>query len=809
MSPFGAPHMRPNGGERTAALVGLLMNAERRSCGRQCRVLAAIGMLGGALVLPRPVHAAHTIVVEPAVVRTWDEIVSGSAGRRSGERQGASPRGAPLVAGTLTPPGLGASATEAAGTALDTQIGRVAATAQGLIVSAAFQALLDNQEVFPPDTMGAVGPRHLVTMLNSQVRIQDKGGGIISTVSLEDFWAPVVVGILFDPMVVYDVLSGRWIAIVSDGDPVLMAVSADDDPTGSWSFYAIDVSAANTAFADFPKLGVNATWIAITANMIPAPGLTGAGAELVVVDKSTALAGGPLTVTIFEPGFDVFDYGAFFNIVGAFVFPALTLNPSEPKLYLVTNPGLLAGATPLLRLSEITGTGPAPVWSPTAGSQFGATGLFPVTIPFNFSQINAPQRHLPSTCKGGPDNGLPCPFSCAPPGQCRGLETGFARLSAPVVRDGQLWVTHSAGLPADTNPPDRAAIFWYQIDLSSMASTGAPVVQSGVIEEGPGTHLFYPSIAVNQNADVCIGFSRSDATRFAEAVVTSRLGTDPPGTMAPLSVLKEGEGAYFETLGFGRNRWGDYSATAVDPEDDLAFWTIQEYAVSDTRWGTWWGRLSSCGDGVVQPGEACDDGAANGSTCCSTTCQLPDVDGDGVCDHADPCPHVNGASPQPLMGSLGVTLRYRASGPGSLDDSLSVAAAFATAASFDLDSTDTLHVRLDSTVSARTLFETHLAPGVTWLQPNPTERRWLYRNRNHPPPMGVRKAEIRETGPGSGLYKAKLAGREASINDPPAPLAPGEGVHIIIEVGAGSAGECFAASLASCHSVGPNSQRCE
>lgn len=38
----------------------------------------------------------------------------------------------------------------------------------------------------------------------------------------------------------------------------------------------------------------------------------------------------------------------------------------------------------------------------------------------------------------------------------------------------------------------------------------------------------------------------------------------------------------------GRERWGDYSATSMDPSDD-SFWTIQEYAdpVPDRPWGTW------------------------------------------------------------------------------------------------------------------------------------------------------------------------------------------------------------------------------
>src|SRR5207237_3757228 len=39
------------------------------------------------------------------------------------------------------------------------------------------------------------------------------------------------------------------------------------------------------------------------------------------------------------------------------------------------------------------------------------------------------------------------------------------------------------------------------------------------------------------------------------------------------------------------NRWGDYSATTVDPADPFIFWTIQEYAEEDlvfgaAAWGT-------------------------------------------------------------------------------------------------------------------------------------------------------------------------------------------------------------------------------
>ena len=45
-------------------------------------------------------------------------------------------------------------------------------------------------------------------------------------------------------------------------------------------------------------------------------------------------------------------------------------------------------------------------------------------------------------------------------------------------------------------------------------------------------------------------------------------------------MLRAGDGAYFKTFSGTENRWGDYSATVVDPVNDTDFWTIQEYAAN-------------------------------------------------------------------------------------------------------------------------------------------------------------------------------------------------------------------------------------
>ena len=63
-------------------------------------------------------------------------------------------------------------------------------------------------------------------------------------------------------------------------------------------------------------------------------------------------------------------------------------------------------------------------------------------------------------------------------------------------------------------------------------------------------------------------------------------------------------------------------------------WGCIDLDVQGTR-----GSSSTCGDGVVQAGEACDLGLANGGACCTTACTLVDPDGDGVCSEHDNCPN--------------------------------------------------------------------------------------------------------------------------------------------------------------------------
>lgn len=50
--------------------------------------------------------------------------------------------------------------------------------------AADFQALTDNATWFPPDTDAAVGTNYVITMLNTQMRIQKRDGTIVQTLTL-------------------------------------------------------------------------------------------------------------------------------------------------------------------------------------------------------------------------------------------------------------------------------------------------------------------------------------------------------------------------------------------------------------------------------------------------------------------------------------------------------------------------------------------------------------------------------------------------------------------------------------------------
>lgn len=457
-----------------------------------------------------------------------------------------------------------------------------------------FLALPDNNVYIPPDTDGAAGPNHLMTMLNTNVRIQDKNGNGINTQTLAQFWAnaPGPAGTRFDPRVVYDRESGRWFAIcgtsgqsVSSG--ILLAVSTTSDPTGAWDFHHIDAHPDNTYWADYPNIGFNSTWVAITAVMFQLSGFT-VRRGMWVINKHDLITGQGIQPKRF------FNFDAAGDFEGGPVYsgtmaPCVTFG-SESKLYIVDNGDYVYNGNLLLRLSEITGPVDDPIWQPTPGSTWDSTGLFPTNMSIGGQAWDAEQPFTDTRIETDV------------------LSVGGNRLLNAVFRNNKIWTTHHSVVPR-FGPWNSLHIIWYEIRPSSMPNA---LVQSGIITAPSNVYYYYPSIAVNSREDILLGFTRSSPSIYAQAAYTGRRGTDPLGYMDTISVLKLGEDTYVKDFGGGRVRWGDYSATVVDPTNDIEMWTIQEYAEqkvgSSSRWGTWWGLACEC---IAKSGDATADGNIN------------------------------------------------------------------------------------------------------------------------------------------------------------------------------------------------------
>lgn len=421
----------------------------------------------------------------------------------------------------------------------------------------------------PPDTYGAMGLDKVFTQLNNNYRILNKTTGAqISKVSIETFWNALGADgdNVFDPRVTYDPYNHRWIvAAVSNGDNaasrVLLGISQTHDPSGNYNLFSFDPDPGTANWADYPMLGFNKNWVAIGINMFVIGG-GGTTNRFYVIDYPT-LRSGTATATVFT--------GTAFC-----THPAETYSASEETLYA---PNHISSGGATYRLNTITGTPAAPTF--TVGSLQTRTGGGWV----------APGGNLgPQTCVSGT-------FIC--PGTLSGLDVGDAFIRSNVVfRNSAIWYAQTVGLPSAGLT--HTAAQWTKLNTSGTFADGGRI-EDPAATSASGSWYTYPSISVNSNNDVVVGFSKLDGTGYASAGYAFRYGTDPAGTMNDPVIYKAGEDYYEKTFGGSRNRWGDYSHTMVDPWDDASFWTIQEYAKlralptvgsSNAKWGTWWAKVA-------------------------------------------------------------------------------------------------------------------------------------------------------------------------------------------------------------------------
>jgi hypothetical protein len=167
------------------------------------------------------------------------------------------------------------------------------------------------------------------------------------------------------------------------------------------------------------------------------------------------------------------------------------------------------------------------------------------------------------------------------------LDTVGDRMMTPVVyqnRNGteSLWASKTVFLTRH----GPTAIRWYQFDVTGGNFPATPVQQQDWSNGNDGLWRFMPSIAVDANGNMAIGYSVSGPSLFPGIRYAGRRPTDP------LNDLSQGEAIMTDGHGsqIGIDRWGDYTMTTIDPSDGLSFWHTNEYYRVSAR-GRWYTRV--------------------------------------------------------------------------------------------------------------------------------------------------------------------------------------------------------------------------
>jgi hypothetical protein len=446
-------------------------------------------------------------------------------------------------------------------------------------------ATLPDAGAFPPDVMGAAGPTQFVVFLNGRLRTFNKTTGVADGVINADpdaFFSLITtppgageITFTSDPNVRYDRLSGRWFLTIIDvtlnttsgaiTKPNRLLIAMSDGPnitSGTvWFFTWLQNSVSD--FADYPSLGIDANALYIGTNQFTLAG-SFINTNAYILDKSSIIGGAP-TGTVFT------------NLLNGSVGP---FAPRGVDNYDPNNTGSSAigyfigvdnyvfGVLSLLRITDPVGT---PSGTIISISLLPLTTSFPIKV-----------RHSGNT---GGSSGY--------------LDALDDRLYAAHLRNGSLWTAHNIGVNSSglTTTRNRNAARWYEIQNLNTSPT---VFQMGTLYDNTSPNntsqrnYWIPSIMVSGQGHAALGCSIAGTSERINAFTTGRLVGDTPGALrdgpggATIPGYTSSATAYNpsgDPGGSGGRRWGDYSYTSLDPNDDMTMWTAQEFCSSSNTWG--------------------------------------------------------------------------------------------------------------------------------------------------------------------------------------------------------------------------------
>src|SRR2546422_5701103 len=386
----------------------------------------------------------------------------------------------------------------------------------------------------PPDVQVAVGPNHVVEMVNVLGRISTKQGVEVRTFLLDSFFGVPSTDFISDPKIHFDTASGRWFPSITDVTTgrVLLEVSKSDDPAGLWNAYSVSTI---TGCADQPLVGFSDLVVIISANdfsSCTSGNPSYLGVQYWVLNKTDLVSGAAARTMSFGPDPTLFS-----------VHPGQSLRPTDAQFMVSTG----SGSTSTLTLFSVTGVPPGLVLVTPQNLGIRSTTVSP----------SAPQLGSRST-----------------------LDTADNRAQDAMWADERLWLSLADGcIPAGDNRV-RSCVRLIEVDTAN-----ATIVQDFDVGIS-GKYLFYPALRADAAGNLVVVFGYSSATEYPEMRVATRSVHDPPNTIGAPQVIRAGEGP--DASGCPNNsvcRYGDYFGASQDPSDPGIVWVAGEYGTAN-GWST-------------------------------------------------------------------------------------------------------------------------------------------------------------------------------------------------------------------------------
>jgi len=405
-----------------------------------------------------------------------------------------------------------------------------------------------------PDPVGDIGKDCYVQVVNSTfLQVFDKQGNALSEpIAANTIWASLGFNSGGDPIILYDHKAQRWILTefpnFQGGNQLLIAVSQDTDPLGSWAVYNFGTQ----NFPDYPKYSIWPDALVLTtnegnSNQLPA----------YFIDREALLSGAEEVS------------------IQRLVIPGPATGPG----FLTAVPVEWNGALPpegqrdplLLALKD-------DAWS---GVETDQIELFTISIDFDEpDNTTFTVKEIPAA----PFDTYPCAvsgigFECIPQFGGQGID-GLPEIimNQPHYRSFEAHESIVLNFITDATGNNRSGIRW--MELRRAAGADWVLHQEGTFAPDDGLHRFMGAIAIDGGGNIGLGYSVSSLTTYPGLRFTGRLESDPLGVMTVDEyTLVEGSGAT------NNDRFGDYAHLGVDPLDNRSFWFTGHY-MTPAGWST-------------------------------------------------------------------------------------------------------------------------------------------------------------------------------------------------------------------------------